>query len=216
MPSSQTFRSLTKLNRLARDAAEQIDGERLRVLPATVPVADKLRGGHIRKLNTNYGRFFRELANSGGAPVRDFNVVPPRRIVRACMPRGSGKGALLHILQQPVDSGDRRHLDMLFEDPSPKGMNRYHGAFCLHLSFSMEFASVISALSEFVEHALVGVLVEHTKAVLDAIPRLAALNPEFEKSFPGILYANQAAITAPLVTYLAKDAKTLSPKKLIA
>lgn len=83
LPPSQTFRSLTKLNRLARDAAEQIDGDRL-------------------------------------------------------------------------------HLDTLFDDPSPKGMNRYHGAFCLHLSFSIEFASVISALSEFVEYALVGVLVEHS------------------------------------------------------
>ena len=136
-------------------------------------VPDKeIKGGHLRKINSNDLNYFRRKNKAAGRQ-RDFMKVPPRRIVRVCMPRGFGKGSLLHILQQPRPEPNRRQLflDKIFDeaDNCPfEGPFRYHGAFCLHLSFSMEFSSVIGALTDFVEYALIGILVEHTDAFLAA------------------------------------------------
>jgi hypothetical protein len=97
------------------------------------------------------------------------------------MSRGAGKGALIHLFQQPVESTGgslRRVQDYLFQQPvkSKGGSLRrvqdylfphpdpdfcYHGSFLVHLSFSMEFASVINALAYFVLDALVGLLVDN-------------------------------------------------------
>lgn len=108
---------------------------------------------------------------------RDFTKVPPRRIVRASIPRGGGKGSLLHILQQtvpPRQSSNRLYVDQLFDAAEGCGPKedahlhngRYFGSFFLHLSFSMEFASVISALKTFVEQATAGIVVEYPKVFL--------------------------------------------------
>jgi hypothetical protein len=116
---------------------------------------------------------------TGRESWRDYTKVPPKRVIRASLPRGHGKGALLHILQQPVGkapdlAADRLFLDTLLdkvEVTSGREVNelendRYFGTFFLHLSFSMEFASVISALKSFVEQATCGLLVENSNAFL--------------------------------------------------
>lgn len=80
------------------------------------------------------------------------------RILRCAIPRGGGKGALLHILQQftfakkkTFSSADQPILHQIFQHDKEHG---YHRAFCVHISFSMEFASVIEALRRFFKDAL--------------------------------------------------------------
>lgn len=87
------------------------------------------------------------------------------RLLRCVVPRGGGKGALLHILQEFTTKketgpqiGDRPILSEIFE-PFDENF-RYKKAFCIHLSFSMEFASVIEALRRFFKDALTGLMYE--------------------------------------------------------
>lgn len=202
LPAGQDFRCMDQLRKLASNAASAVDEtcSRYQTRPSAT---QQVRGGHIRRDNTNDMSYFRHAATPA---LRDFAAVPPRRIVRACMPRGTGKGALLHILQQPVDTGNRLHLDTLFDGLQG---NRYHGAFCLHLSFSMEFASAISALSEFVEYALIGAMVEYPGGVLSAIQtRLQAPLPGHDKTFLGLLHANPDAIVSALKTLQSNGGPT--------
>jgi len=101
-----------------------------------------------------------------------FNC-PGRRVLRVTLDRGHGKGSLLHILTQVIPNGDiqktangteirkdgkRLYLDSLFH---PTEDYRYFRSFVLHLSFSMEFSSVISALSTFYEDAILKSLERH-------------------------------------------------------
>lgn len=92
-----------------------------------------------------------------------------KRVVRLSMDRGSGKGSLLHILQQeycdPETKTHRRVLDTIFDNAAvTKSGFRYHGSFLVHLSFSMEFASVIESCSRFVQDALIGLFVDEPTA----------------------------------------------------
>lgn len=105
-----------------------------------------------------------------------------KRILRVAMPRGSGKGALMHLLQQPVEgaSGQRRVLDCLFSENDQNF--RYHGAFLVHLSFSMEFASVINSLAYFILGAVVGLLVDEDSRA-QAFEKLG--NPHNEEAWRG-------------------------------
>lgn len=64
---------------------------------------------------------------------------PRTRILRLAVPRGGGKGALLRTLLAP---DAHKQIFGRTED--------YDGAFFAHMSFSMEFSSVIGALSRFV------------------------------------------------------------------
>lgn len=83
-----------------------------------------------------------------------------RRVIRLAMPRGSGKGGLMHLLQQPVslagEEKERRVLDTIFEDTRS---HPYHASFLAHLSFSMEFSSVLDALLDFLQEAVVGLFI---------------------------------------------------------
>ena len=94
---------------------------------------------------------------------RDFLKVPPRRILRASMARGHGKGSLLHVLQQEIQGKkDRLYLDTLFDgDAGTDASFRYHGSVSLHLSFSMEFSSVIAAVRKFVRSSIANAVSEH-------------------------------------------------------
>ncbi len=131
---------------------------------------EKFAGGHLEGFDTNTTAYFN--AHGGGAQ-RNFQTVPPKRVVRVAVPRGHGKGSLLHILQQPVPitkgRSKRLYLDTLFDGAAISCLSdcRYFGTFFLHLSFSMEFASVISALRIFVEQATCGLFLEYPKLVLE-------------------------------------------------
>ena len=203
------FRCIRRLRELSGKVAQEIVDARKQAIsiPSVLP---KLQGGHIRTYNTNDVSFFTHLKTKTPHThtARDFDAVPPRRIVRCCMPRGAGKGSLLHILQQPVHGSDRLHLDTLLDDLENAPNSRYHGAFCLHLSFSMEFASVISALSEFVESALIGAMVEHPDKVLKALEdRLDPPLPGYEDSFLGLLHSkHQSGLKSALEEYLNRPA----------
>jgi len=84
----------------------------------------------------------------------------PKRIIRVAMDRGSGKGSLMHLLQQEKpDTGVEpgRYYDDLFDGAG--STDNYHGAFFCSLSFSMEFASVLEALHHFIRDAAIGLYI---------------------------------------------------------
>ncbi len=189
VPAKTEFAVIGELRALALECAENGKTQRQRYA-ARLPVAGQVRGGHIRSFNTNDMSYFRHLQDTCDAQtVRDFEKVPPRRIIRGCLPRGGGKGSLLHILQQPIDGGARLFLDTMFDDKDTPPGWRFHGAFCLHLSFSMEFASVITALSEFIESAMIGVLIEYPDQFLAALAKRLGRPEEGHKTtFLGLLH----------------------------
>ncbi len=131
----------------------------------------------------------RKVTDNCGADIfpwrsTDQNALPAsRRVVRVSMARGAGKGALLHLLRQDLYPGNKAKnrfvLDTLFDQQSCDAENgektfRYHGSFLLHLSFSMEFASVIDALRHFFEDALAGLLIDHKANAGKALKELVA------------------------------------------
>ncbi len=187
----ESFQVLRKLREFAQQEVEQTQSvavvleRRKKQSPETT-----LSGGHLKRINSNDLNYFKDEA---AGHQRNFEKVPPRRIIRCCMPRGFGKGSLLHILQQPDPSGQALVLDDLFQQWESGSGNdrpiRYHGAFCLHLSFSMEFASVISALKEFVEDALIGILTDYPGSFLEAAEkRLSAAEPVYRDTFLDFLH----------------------------
>ncbi|POF34743.1 SIR2 family protein [Roseibium marinum] len=105
-----------------------------------------------------------------------------RRVVRVSMPRGAGKGSLLHLLREDICRNDltrnRFVLDTLFSQSEKTGrpgvVFRYHGSFMLHLSFSMEFASVIDALRIFFEDALAGLVEDRAPQAIEELVKLLA------------------------------------------
>lgn len=74
------------------------------------------------------------------------------RVIRCTLPRGGGKGALLHALQEFTGPDRAPELSTIFKQNSGFA---YGSAFCINLSFSMEFASVIEALRRFFKKALI-------------------------------------------------------------
>ena len=97
----------------------------------------------------------------------------PRRVLRAVMPRGAGKGSLLHILQQPTSDNNRLILDTVFPIYSENTNYRYHASFVVHLSFSMEFASVIEALRDFFVEAILDVFIHYSEKADEATKDLS-------------------------------------------
>ena len=143
----------------------------------------------------------------------DFDIHTQRigsRILRASMPRGQGKGSLLHLISQKVptseckalfgdDCGHIKHkyLDTLFE----QDINfRYASSFVLHLSYSMEFSSVITALSRFFEDQILNALVsrrgELKRIGCENVITFDRINSVFEgdASFRELLLGFQRAI----------------------
>ncbi len=172
------FRVIKRLQELAKKVAKK---------PAKLENTQEtdLKGGHIKPFDSNGLSYFKSKSKGGfsAGEQRSFQDVPPKRILRAAMPRGFGKGSLLHLLEQDIPDENRLILDTLFY---PKNENfRYHGSFCLHLSFSMEFSSVITALKIFIEQALNGIFSEHPQKVLDCAHRL---KPGENDTFLAFLY----------------------------
>lgn len=198
-PATEQFAAIKELQSLAAEQHRKVEEAVTQNLrrrtddPESLnkqEVGRAISGGHLKTQNSNNFKYFEDAA---AGTQRDFIATPPRRVVLGCMPRGFGKGSLLHILQQPDETGRRLVLDGIFPDvrtptaATPHG--RYHGAFCLHLSFSMEFASVISALRDFVEDALIGIMTEHTKLFLKrAKCRLQSAKPEYQDTFLHVLH----------------------------
>lgn len=159
------FDMIQELQSLAQEACAPL------VRQSYCTVQQELRGHHMNGFDSNQLTYFDEKHSQSGAPggeQRNFFEVPPKRVLRASLPRGHGKGSLLHMLQQGVPEPDgsapkRLLVDTLFDKSNMQELekNRYFGSFFLHLSFSMEFASVISALKMFVEQATCGVIVEY-------------------------------------------------------
>lgn len=186
------FESIQKLHKMADAEHSGVIQQVVDHVPASV--MSTLRGGHLKNFNANDLSYFEQ---NGAGKQRQFMLVPPKRLVRCCMPRGVGKGSLLHILQQQDETKSRLFLDGLFPDlrDEKEGQcpNRYHGSFCLHLSFSMEFASVISALKSFVEDALIGVMIEYPGLFLKrARSRLNGAYAGYEDTFLHFLFKELA------------------------
>lgn len=188
----QNFEMIKELQKLASQSSEAI---RKCKFSRSVKA---LKGRHLAPFDSNNLAYFSSTGASGaarGGKQRSFNKVPPKRVVRASLPRGHGKGSLLHILQQPVPGSDETGQERLFIDTlfdSSEGSNlqgkRYFGSFFLHLSFSMEFASVISALKMFAEQATCGVIVEHGQRFREkAVSRLLPDDQTPPETFLGYL-----------------------------
>ncbi|MEZ5938584.1 MAG: SIR2 family protein [Hyphomonadaceae bacterium] len=99
------------------------------------------------------------------------NQSDARRLARFTLPRGGGKGALLNLLQH-ADGDSSLVLDRFLP-----GAKRYDASFLMHLSFSMEFTSVIDALRHFVIDAIARLAVGHP----GEIDAFAASIPEEER-----------------------------------
>lgn len=94
----------------------------------------------------------RKLAGAQG----ELTAEGHRRVLCVVMERGAGKGALTNLLQQPVRSKDGQPSSTAYYETIFSGAT-YVGAFFAHLSFSMEFSSVIVALTRFVAGRLADV-----------------------------------------------------------
>lgn len=142
------------------------------------------------------GQFSIRETNRGNIAIHENRF--GSRILRATMARGSGKGSLFHLLSQEVPTQEIKdvlkpgpqkssgqnlsghlYLDTLFEQDRTF---RYASSFVLHLSYSMEFSSVISALAHFFEKAVVGALHKHQA---DIHKVYAGLSPDDTKDEAG-------------------------------
>jgi len=85
-----------------------------------------------------------------------------RRVVRVALSRGGGKGSLVYLLQQRVKikNNDYFVYDHLLHDSNENEKSCYFSGFFAHLTFSMEFASVVDALSFFFQDAAIGLILE--------------------------------------------------------
>ncbi|MEM7518390.1 MAG: hypothetical protein AAF368_15895, partial [Planctomycetota bacterium] len=78
-----------------------------------------------------------------------------RRILRLTSPRGGGKSTIVNLLHR------KEFQEYVFNQTADGG---YRGAFIAHLSFSMEFASVVKAMTRFFSYWIAVTLSEETRA----------------------------------------------------
>ncbi len=132
------------------------------------------------------------------------------RILRMQVPRGGGKGALLNILRQSDENGLFIY-NSIFPDGNSKGeLQRHHSAFFVHLSFSMEFSSVIEALRRFFKDALIGLIEDSADEIEVALARTSVTDEppivqflrKWHKDHPGNPFLNASE---PIDAWLEED-----------
>lgn len=89
---------------------------------------------------------------------REYHLEPEgRRMLRLTIPRGGGAGSFIRQIMPK-----NRH-SLIFSEPSEDGVQakpvQYKAAFIAHLSYSMEFNSVISALTRFLARRVASIQV---------------------------------------------------------